>query len=194
MLKRIMIIEDFFDHLNVNRKGEEFDAIVVNDAHGSSHATIDVGAEFSFGVSNTVDMRPCFEVVAENDAYNSANLMEELELVSKQRDEIAEDADKLEKELKHLKSANNKTQREYFKEGYVVVPAEYLDKELADEFKDSPEYVITAKELVAMCTSAQMEINKGDNRPTSLNVKLYTIMSNFAETEIDKMIKAGKAN
>ena len=205
MIKRIKVIREGWVHNDgTDLMDKEFDAITcVCLASNTQNATIDIGDAYPLTLTND-DHVKSFEIVAENDAYSSANLKEELDLVSVQRDELAEEcqdlSDKNDDLKNKLKNADDELsqmskveniEREIIKDGYCLVPAIALDKELAEQF--SEEIIITPTELVAMCCSAQLEINRGDTSKKSLNVKLYKAMQPFAEEETDRMIESAKA-
>lgn len=76
--------------------------------------------------------------------------------------------------------------RGMIQDGYVIIPAEMIDDELTESLDISG--LISAKEIIAMCASAMLEINRGDNKPTSLNVKLYKSIRDYASLELDKLL------
>lgn len=197
MLKRIKIIGDWFDHNGDNQIGKEFDAMVVEDkANGHLNGTVDVGADYAFGLSNMKNSDPTFEIIGDVTDNNASDALENLKGELKGQSERLQDAyetiSDLQDEIKEHEK-NKEITREHFDGGYVIIPTKFLDKELADEFKGNEGCIITPKEIVAMCASAQLEINKGDVRPTSLNVKLYNAINDFAQDELDTMIDSGKA-
>ena len=212
MLKRIKIITDFHDHNGNSRTGEDFDALVIKDQFGSMNASFDVGADYSFGLSNIVDQDPCFEIIGD---IGNAEQDKELKALSDYVDSYRTDEDegrhcasmaidlleqyskeviKADEEVASLldQQKNYKIERGAIQDGYGIVPLAFLDNELAKEFESESEKVINRHELIAMCSSAQMEINKGDTSAKSLNVKLYMAMREFVEDEMDALIEAGR--
>lgn len=199
MLKKIKILQDWYDHNGDNQIGNEFDALVVEDkTHGHVNANLDVGADYCFGINNMKGSDPMFEIVGDIVDQNTPDLSDELQKREELTTELYEEIELLKNQKQEIEDelTTVKAQgltREHIDGGYVIIPVKFLDKELADEFKGNEDHIITPKEIVAMCASAQLEINKGDVRPTSLNVKLYNAINDFAQDELDSMIEAGKS-
>lgn len=199
MLKKIKILKSFIHKDEHDMEGEIVDALVLKDPeNGNLQAAFDSGWPYHTGLQNW-DNDLWFEVVADigGNADEANKLRKELQDESKKLvaayetiEEYKEDLKSVEAELKELKEKGIK--REHIKDGYVIMPCMALDEELAKEVASSEEVIITAKELVAMNASAQLEINKGDVRPASLNVKLYNAINDFAQEELEKMIDQGK--
>lgn len=196
MIKEIRILEDFFDHNGNSLIGQHFNALLVeNKEYKYTTASIDVGADYAFALSNNEGNKPSFEIVGEVSSgdQSTEELKGKLEATSKNLEHAYNRIDELQGELKELENKSTEIERGAIDGGYAIIPVKYLDKELADEFKNNEECIITPKEIVAMCASAQLEINKGDVRPSSLNVKLYNAISGFSRDELDSMIEAGKS-
>lgn len=196
MFKRIKIIKDYMDNDNRNINGNKYDSLVTEDDCGNTYAAFDVGAGCPYILNNYVDGDKFFEIIWDIDLTDklsqSYDHIESLKNdLASAEDEISNLSDKV-NELSRKNS--DKIERNHINDGYIILPASALDKELADELINNEYIIIKPKEIIAMSLSAQMEINKGDNRPTSLNVKLYRAINDFCEHELDKIIENGKAN
>jgi len=142
------------------------------------------------------DQDPMFEILGPIRSEKTTHLKREIKTL---KDETLKDAAKFQSLYEELgeaqkliveleKAKDAPVNRALIQEGYVIVPCEMLDGELARDVGSEPEIIISARELIAMRASAVMEINKGDTKATSLNVKLYRGINDFVDHEIDKLI------
>lgn len=199
MLKKIKIIGDVYTKDNINMAGQVVDALITK-GDGCETATFNNGHDYpvAFTHYSNQDQIAYFEIVSDVFDNNAVDALDNLRGEFKQQSDKLQNAyetiSDLQDDIEKVKAtANDKIKRDHINGGYVIIPASFLDQELADEFKSNEHCIITPKELVAMCASAQLEINKGDVRPTSLNVKLYNAINGFAQDELDSMIEAGKS-
>lgn len=169
MIARIKVMTDHTGADGQEAYGREFVALITK-GKGFKTATFDNGDGYTFPLYNYDNMAAQFEI------------LEELQV-----GEVKE----VKKEV--IKEVPAEVKRADDLEGYVMIPMNELDTELAKQINDHhKEIIITPREMVAMFGSSLMEINKGDVGSKSLNVKLYKCLSDFVDHEVAQMIEGGK--